>query len=106
MVTHSLTPLRLHSDSHMHSSRTSVISVLTLHRRRISNDQASIAFIVPSHMKVDCGIIAHGQRRAHGVPIPLRCAHIITSRWYSSPDCAPAAILGQLTATHEIGLGA
>ena len=29
----------------------------------------------------------------------------ITSRWLSSPDIAPAAILGQLTATHKIGLG-
>ena len=30
----------------------------------------------------------------------------ITSRWYSSPDCAPAAILAPWIATHTTGLGA
>ena len=30
----------------------------------------------------------------------------ITSRWYSSPDCAPAAILDPWIATHCTGLGA
>jgi len=61
------------------------------------------AIVVPN-MNVDC---AWTQRTEspYTAGCPHSCSHI-TSRWYSSPDCAPAAILGQLTATHKIGLGA
>ncbi len=60
-------------------------------------------FVVPN-MYVDCAWTQRTESPdAVGCPPP--CSHI-TSRWYSSPDCAAAAILGQLTATHKIGLGA
>ena len=60
--------------------------------------------IVVPNMYVDCAWTPRTESPdAVGCPPP--CSHI-PSRWYSSPDCAPAAILGQLTATHEIGLGA
>ncbi len=50
-------------------------------------------------------LLTYNLRKDHTLLGVTPCSHI-TSRWYSSPDCAPAAILGQITATHEIGLGA
>ena len=52
-------------------------------------------------MGVDCAWTARA-RTLMGVPPLLSQDHLEVN---SSPDCAPAAILGQLTAKHEIGLG-
>ena len=80
--------------------RTIVLSVVLL----LFNTEHNARTLAP---RVLCppatALLTYILRKAHtllGVP---PCSHI-TSRWYSSPDSAPAAILGQLTATHEIGL--
>ena len=94
-----LTHLTLCNPNHMDGA-----SVYTCNHQSPSTPTLCHSTFVVPNMYVDCAWTPRTESPyAAGCPPP--CSHI-TSRWYSSPDTAPAAILGQLTATHEIGLGA
>ena len=76
-------PTRTNSQNGYNSPRKCLVFPLHLRAH-------PLPFVVPSW-------IAHGRREAHTLLIVPPCSHI-TSRWYSSPDFAPAAILVESSA--------